>query len=124
MGVSLHNKDNSLVRLFKWIYTGFDRTIFMGLKFTLPTKFVSPLGFLGMLTFVVFIIFYTPPSGSEEATPKVLILIVQGLEKQFGGYYYTPFRASKSTCEVFLNLGGFEVKNHFVSLDRYPLLLF
>ena len=56
MGVSLHNKDNSLVRLFKWIYTGFDRTIFMGLKFTLPTKFVSPLGFLGMLTFVVFII--------------------------------------------------------------------
>ena len=28
----------------------------MGLKFTLPTKFVSPLGFLGMLTFVVFII--------------------------------------------------------------------
>ena len=56
MGVSLHNKDNSLVRLFKWIYTGLDRTIFMGLKFTLPTKFVSPLGFLGMLTFVVFII--------------------------------------------------------------------
>ncbi len=56
MGVSLHNQDNSLVRLFKWIYTGFDRTIFMGLKFTLPTKFVSPLGFLGMLTFVVFII--------------------------------------------------------------------
>jgi ubiquinol-cytochrome c reductase cytochrome b subunit len=56
MGVSLHNQDNSLVRLFKWIYSGFDRTIFMGLKFTLPTKFVSPLGFLGMLTFVVFII--------------------------------------------------------------------
>jgi ubiquinol-cytochrome c reductase cytochrome b subunit len=56
MGASLHNQDNSLVRLFKWIYTGFDRTIFMGLKFTLPTKFVSPLGFLGMLTFVVFII--------------------------------------------------------------------
>jgi ubiquinol-cytochrome c reductase cytochrome b subunit len=28
----------------------------MGLKFTFPSKFVSPLGFLGMLTFVVFII--------------------------------------------------------------------
>lgn len=56
MGASLHSQDNSLVRLFKWIYAGFDRTIFMGLKFTLPTKFVSPLGFLGMLTFVVFII--------------------------------------------------------------------
>lgn len=56
MGATLRNQDNSLVRLFKWIYAGFDRTIFMGLKFTLPTKFVSPLGFLGMLTFVVFII--------------------------------------------------------------------
>ena len=56
MGATLHNQDNSLVRLFKWIYAGFDRTIFMGLKFTFPSKFVSPLGFLGMLTFVVFII--------------------------------------------------------------------
>jgi len=56
MGVTLHSGDNSLVRLFKWIYAGLDRTIFMGLKFTFPSKFVSPLGFLGMLTFVVFII--------------------------------------------------------------------
>jgi len=56
MGATLHNRDNSLVRLFRWIYTGIDRTIFMGLKFTFPSKFVSPLGFLGMLTFVVFII--------------------------------------------------------------------
>jgi ubiquinol-cytochrome c reductase cytochrome b subunit len=28
----------------------------MGLKFTFPTRFVSPLGFLGMLTFILFII--------------------------------------------------------------------
>lgn len=28
----------------------------MGMKFTIPTRFVSPLGFLGMLTFVLFII--------------------------------------------------------------------
>jgi ubiquinol-cytochrome c reductase cytochrome b subunit len=49
-------RENSLVRLFRWIYAGVDRTIFMGLKFTFPTRFVSPLGFLGMLTFVLFII--------------------------------------------------------------------
>lgn len=55
MDVSLHN-ENSLVRLFKWIYSGLDRTIFMGMKFTFPTRFVSPLGFLGMLTFILFII--------------------------------------------------------------------
>jgi ubiquinol-cytochrome c reductase cytochrome b subunit len=28
----------------------------MGMKFTIPTRFVNPLGFLGMLTFVIFII--------------------------------------------------------------------
>jgi ubiquinol-cytochrome c reductase cytochrome b subunit len=55
MVASLH-RDNSLVKLIKWIYGGLDRTIFMGIKFTIPTRFVSPLGFLGMLTFVIFII--------------------------------------------------------------------
>src|SRR5215210_7748875 len=55
MAASLH-RENSLVRLFRWIYAGVDRTIFMGLKFTFPTRFVSPLGFLGMMTFVLFII--------------------------------------------------------------------
>ena len=55
MGVSLHS-ENSLTRFIRWTYTGVERTIFMGLKFTLPSRFVSPLGFLGMLTFVLFII--------------------------------------------------------------------
>ena len=49
-------RENSLVIFLKWIYAGVERTIFMGLKFTLPGRFVSPLGFLGMLTFVIFII--------------------------------------------------------------------
>ena len=55
MGVSLH-RENSLVRFIRWVYAGVDRTIFMGLKFTFPGRFVSPLGFLGMITFVMFII--------------------------------------------------------------------
>jgi ubiquinol-cytochrome c reductase cytochrome b subunit len=55
MGVTLH-RENSLTRFFRWTYTGVERTIFMGLKFTFPSRFVSPLGFLGMLTFVLFII--------------------------------------------------------------------
>src|SRR6058998_1771844 len=55
MGVTLH-KENSLTRFLRWVYVGVERTIFMGLKFTFPGRFVSPLGFLGMLTFVVFII--------------------------------------------------------------------
>jgi ubiquinol-cytochrome c reductase cytochrome b subunit len=55
MGVSLH-RENSLTRFLRWVYEGVDRTIFMGMKFTFPSRFVSPLGFLGMLTFVLFII--------------------------------------------------------------------
>ena len=55
MVVSLKN-ENSLVIFFKWVYAGVDRTLFMGMKFTFPGRFVSPLGFLGMLTFVLFII--------------------------------------------------------------------
>ncbi len=55
MGVTL-TYENSLVRLFRWIYAGVERTIFMGMKFTFPGRFVSPLGFLGMITFVLFII--------------------------------------------------------------------
>lgn len=39
-----------------WVYAGVERTMWMGMKFTLPTRFVSPLGFLGMLTFIIFII--------------------------------------------------------------------
>jgi ubiquinol-cytochrome c reductase cytochrome b subunit len=53
--VTLH-RENSLVKFFRWVYAGVDRTIFMGMKFTFPARFVSPLGFLGMLTFVIFII--------------------------------------------------------------------
>src|ERR687885_51241 len=55
MGVTLH-RENSLVKFLRWVYAGVDRTIFMALKFTFPARFVSPLGFLGMLTFVIFII--------------------------------------------------------------------
>src|SRR5919109_1610766 len=55
MGVSLRY-ENSFVRFVRWVYAGVERTIFMGMKFTFPGRFVSPLGFLGMLTFVIFII--------------------------------------------------------------------
>src|ERR687891_375202 len=55
MGATL-TYENSFVRFIRWAYAGVDRTIFMGMKFTFPGRFVSPLGFLGMLTFVIFII--------------------------------------------------------------------
>ncbi|MGI0009947.1 MAG: cytochrome b, partial [Nitrosopumilaceae archaeon] len=55
MVVSLSRR-NGLVDFFYWMWDGLERTIFIGTKFSFPARFVSPFGFLGMLTFVVFII--------------------------------------------------------------------
>src|SRR5947209_18431 len=55
MVVSLRRR-NGLVDFFYWIWDGLDRTILIGTKFSFPARFVSPFGFLGMLTFVMFII--------------------------------------------------------------------
>ena len=55
MVVSLKRR-NGLVDFFYWIWDGIERSIFIGTKFSFPGRFVSPFGFLGMLTFVTFII--------------------------------------------------------------------
>src|SRR5574338_1224243 len=47
---------NGLVDFLYWIWDGLERKVFIGTKFSFPARFVSPFGFLGMLTFVVFII--------------------------------------------------------------------
>ncbi|RDJ31686.1 MAG: cytochrome bc complex cytochrome b subunit [Crenarchaeota archaeon] len=55
MAVSL-NRHTGAVAFFYWIWDGLDRTIFTAIKFSFPARFVSPFGFLGMLTFIVFVI--------------------------------------------------------------------
>ena len=55
MVVSLKRR-NGLVDFFYWMWDGLERTVFIGTKFSFPARFVSPFGFLGMLTFVTFII--------------------------------------------------------------------
>ena len=55
MAVSLHRRTGA-VAFFYWLWDGLDRTIFTAIKFSFPARFVSPFGFLGMLTFVTFVI--------------------------------------------------------------------
>ncbi|HET8719653.1 MAG TPA: cytochrome b N-terminal domain-containing protein [Candidatus Nitrosotenuis sp.] len=50
------SRHTGAVSFFYWLWDGLDRTIFTGLKFSFPARFVSPFGFLGMLTFIVFVI--------------------------------------------------------------------
>ncbi len=45
-----------LVALLKWAWDRLERTILLALKIVFPSRFISPLGFLGMLTLIVFII--------------------------------------------------------------------
>lgn len=55
MAVSLSRRTGAAA-FFYWIWDGLDRTIFTAIKFSFPARFVSPFGFLGMLTFIVFVI--------------------------------------------------------------------
>lgn len=55
MAVSLSRRTGA-VAFFYWVWDGLDRTIFTAIKFSFPARFVSPFGFLGMLTFIVFVI--------------------------------------------------------------------
>lgn len=47
---------NPIVALIDYIITGLERTLVPSVRLTLPRKFVSPLGFLGVLTTVMFVI--------------------------------------------------------------------
>ena len=55
MDASLSRR-TGLVAFIYWIWDGLERTIFTAIKFSFPARFVSPFGFLGMLTFITFII--------------------------------------------------------------------
>jgi ubiquinol-cytochrome c reductase cytochrome b subunit len=73
---------NLIVKLILWIIDRLERTMFLGIKLTLPKKFLSPLGFLGMLTFIVFIIlgitgavlmlYYEPTAVNAYETVKII----------------------------------------------------
>jgi ubiquinol-cytochrome c reductase cytochrome b subunit len=49
-------KDNIITRLYRWIYDGLERTVYMGVQYTYPKRFVSPLAYLGVLTGIVFLV--------------------------------------------------------------------
>jgi len=53
---ALLSRRTGLVAFIYWIWDGLERTIFTAIKFSFPARFVSPFGFLGMLTFITFII--------------------------------------------------------------------
>ncbi|HKT22782.1 MAG TPA: hypothetical protein VJR06_09275, partial [Nitrososphaerales archaeon] len=49
-------RKNIISRLYHWIYDGLERTVWMGVQYTYPRRFVSPLGYLGVLTGITFLV--------------------------------------------------------------------
>src|SRR2546427_1425747 len=45
-----------IIALLKWTWERLERTLLLGLKIVFPSRFISPMGFLGMLTVIVFLI--------------------------------------------------------------------
>jgi ubiquinol-cytochrome c reductase cytochrome b subunit len=50
------SEGNALVRFYRWLYNGLDRTVYMGVQYTYPRRFVSPMGYLGVLTGITFLV--------------------------------------------------------------------
>jgi ubiquinol-cytochrome c reductase cytochrome b subunit len=42
--------------LYHWFVDGLERTVWMGIQYTFPKRFVSPMGYLGVLTGVTFLL--------------------------------------------------------------------
>ncbi|HZD12284.1 MAG TPA: cytochrome b N-terminal domain-containing protein, partial [Candidatus Binatus sp.] len=45
-----------IIALLRWAWYRLERTLLLAIKIVFPSRFISPLGFLGMLTFVVFVV--------------------------------------------------------------------
>ena len=105
MVVSLKRR-NGLVDFFYWLWDGMERSIFIGTKFSFPGRFVSPFGFLGMLTFIMFIIL--------------------GITGALLMFYYEPIldRAWDSVAKINNNVPfGFHLRNiHYHASNAMVLL--
>ena len=104
MAVSLSRRTGA-VAFLAWIWDGLDRTIFTAIKFSFPARFVSPFGFLGMLTFITFVIL--------------------GISGALLMFYYEPI-LDRAWDSVFINNDvpfGFHIRNiHYHGSNAMVLL--
>jgi len=47
---------NIISRLYHWLLDGLERTVYIGVQYTYPKRFVSPMGYLGVLTGITFLV--------------------------------------------------------------------
>ncbi len=47
---------NIVSRIYNWLYDGLERTVYAGVLYTYPKRFVNPLAYLGVLTGITFLV--------------------------------------------------------------------
>lgn len=80
--MAVTSKKQSLISKFwDYIVDRLNRTVFLGMKFTMPKKFLSPMGYSGMLTFCLFLLL-----GVTGAF--LMLFYVPGIENAFDSVEY------------------------------------
>lgn len=114
-------------KLYQYIVDGLDRTGWVSYKFTLPKRFVSPLPFLGFLTFICFLIlgitgallmlFYTPSlTGSWQSVALINNTIPYGEIIRNIHYHASNAMIFLALAHMYYNYfsGRFKIRNEII----------
>ena len=116
-----------LKKLYQWLVDGLDRTGWLAYKITIPKRFVSPLPFLGFLTFFNFIIlgitgallllFYTPSlSGAWNSVHLINNVIPYGEIVRNIHYFASDAMVFLALAHMYYNYfsGRFKIRNDII----------
>jgi ubiquinol-cytochrome c reductase cytochrome b subunit len=124
---------NVVTRFWRWLTGGLERTVFMGIKYTFPKRFVSPLGYLGMLTGITFLLLgvtggllmiYYQPTLAGCGTLTCAFSSIENINNNVpGGYLLRNIHYTASNAMVLLAIlhmyynyfsGRFKIKNEIL----------
>lgn len=124
---------NIISKLYKWLYDGLDRTVWMGVQYTYPRRFVNPLGYLGVLTGITFLalgitggllMIYYQPTLSGCGSITCAFTSIENINNSVpGGYLLRNIHYTASNAMVLLAVlhlyyqyfsGRFKIKNEIL----------
>lgn len=120
-------KKDPISELLAWTWDRLQRSVFVGVSVTFPRKFVSPLGFLGMLTFITFLllgvtgallmIYFEPTlTGAFDSVELITEEIPFGNFLRNVHYHASNAMIFLALIHMYYNLfsGRFKLKNEFL----------
>jgi ubiquinol-cytochrome c reductase cytochrome b subunit len=120
-------KKNPIVELVDWVIDRLERTDLLAFKFTLPKQFINPMAYLGVLTFVAFVIlgisgalllfFYVPTlSGAWTSVQNINNNLPYGLIIRNIHYHASNAMVFLALMHMYYNYfsGRFKIKNEVI----------